>query len=473
MAKTVVTVNIPEVIGKGYGSFWNTRKPYRVVKGGRSSKKSTTAAMWYIYNMMQYPLSNTLVVRQTGNTHETSTFAELQKAAERLHVTHLWKFTLNPCEATYKSTGQKILFRGFDDPLKLTSINVAKGVLCWVWCEEAYEIDSQEAFKTLCESIRGIEIEEAGLWKQITLTYNPWINAHWTKTMFWDVERSDTFRLTTTHKDNEFLSKADHDDIEIINVKEIDGKPNALYDPERYLVVGIGEYGIPGGAFFVEFRKYIHVIEPFDIQSDWRKYVTLDYGLDKLAAYWIAVDWQKKAYVYKEVYKSGLIISEAAKEILRVNDGEEIYQYLAPPDLWNRQRETGLNTAEIFGQHGIRLWKASNNRKQGWLNLKEWLAPYVDEFGKETAHIVFLSNCENIIRCLPQVQKDDKDPNDVATEPHELTHGPDAIRYWTAGRPRPGNVPVKEMMPDPFGVYVKNEVSFYDCDKSFCEFVRE
>ena len=286
-----------------------------------------------------------------------------------------------------------------------------------------------------------------GLWKQISLTYNPWVNSHWTKVRFFDKVDPDAFTLTTTYKCNEWLDEADRTLIE--NLQKT--------DPERYLVVGLGEYGIPGGAYFDEFRKDIHVVEPFEIPKDWRRYVTLDYGLDKLAAYWIAVDWHNKAYCYKEVYKSGLIISAAAKEVLRVNDGEEIYQYLAPPDLWNRQRETGLNTAELFGQHGIRLWKASNNRVQGWLNLKEWLAPYNDEQGTKTAPLTFFKNCTNIIRCLPQLQCDEKNPNDVSTEPHELTHGPDAIRYWTAGRPRAGNQPVASVKQDPFGLYEKEE----------------
>lgn len=428
---------LSKIVGGGYGGFWHDKHTFRVVKGGRSSKKSTTTALWYIYHMMKYPEANTLVVRQTGNTHETSTFAELQKAAKRLGVLSKWKFTTNPCEATYKPTGQKILFRGFDDPLKLTSINVAIGVLCWVWCEEAYEMDDEQAFDTLCEGIRGKDIEQAGLWKQITVTYNPWINSHWTKTRFWDVEREDTFRLTTTHKDNEFLSDADHEAIEAL----------AKTNPERYLVVGLGEYGIPGGAYFDEFRKDVHVINPFQIPQDWRRYVTIDYGLDMFACYWIAVDWHNKAYVYRELYKSGLVISDAAKLLKEYSGTDKIYTYSAPPDLWNRQRETGMSTAEIFLQNGIPLIKAANNRVQGWYNLKEWLKPYSDEQGVTTAPLTFFKNCTNIIRCLPQLQCDEKNPNDVANEPHEITHAPDAIRYWTASRPRSGKEAEKQKYP--------------------------
>lgn len=445
-------ISLKEVVGSGYKEFWSDRHRYRVVKGGRASKKSTTMALWLISHIMQYPLANALVVRKTYNTHHDSTFALLKWAASRFKVAHLWQFKENPLEAVYKPTKQKILFRGFDDVMKLTSITVEKGVLCWVWLEEAFEIDDEADFRTLDEAIRG-EMPE-GLWKQITLTYNPWVSSHWTKTRFWDKEDPDAFTLTTTYECNEWLDEADRKLI-------TDLEKN---DPERYSVVGLGEYGIPGGAYFSEFRRDIHVIEPFPIPKDWRRYVTIDYGLDMLAAYWIAVDWQNKAYVYKELYEGadngkgengrGHNVSDAVRRIREINDGEEIYQYIAPPDLWNRHSDTGYSTADLFGQNGIRLWKASNNRVQGWLNLKEWLAPYVDEHGKKTARLVFFKNCDNIIRCLPQLRCDEKDPNDIdagrTRAEHELTHGPDAIRYWVSGRPKPGTQQVEEQTGDRF-----------------------
>lgn len=418
-------IYLPEIVGKGYASFWNSKKRYRVLKGGRGSKKSVTTALWFIYNIMKYSKANAVVVRKTFNTHKDSTFAQLKWAAKRLGVYDKWRFTLSPLECTYLPTGQKILFRGFDDPLKLTSITVHTGVLCWVWLEEAYEIDSQDDFDTFDESIRG-EMPE-GLWKQVTLTYNPWVNSHWTKERYWDNEYPDTFTLTTTYKCNEWLDEQDRKKIEDLE----------FTNPDRYKVVGLGEYGIPGGTYFDEFRTDIHVIEPFVIPAHWRRYITIDYGLDMLAAYWIATDTNNKAYVYKELYQSNLIISDAAKEILRVNGNDEIHRKFAPPDLWNRRQETGKSAADLFAESGIRLVKADNNRIQGWYNLKEWLKPYDDEQGITTASLVITKNNVNLIRTLPAVQRDEVEPNDVATEPHELTHAPDAIRYFVAGRPRP------------------------------------
>lgn len=127
----------------------------------------------YITNMMKYPDANTLVVRKTYRTLKDSCFTELKWAIHRLGVDAFWDIKESPLEMTYKPTGQKIYFRGLDDPLKVTSITVDQGVLCWMWIEEAYEISSEDDFNMLDESIRGAIPEGSDLFKQITVTFNP------------------------------------------------------------------------------------------------------------------------------------------------------------------------------------------------------------------------------------------------------------------------------------------------------------
>lgn len=202
-----------------------------------------------------------------------------------------------------------------------------------------------------------------------------------------------------------------------------------------------GDWDIFEGQYFGEFRKDIHVIEPFPIPSHWDRYITLDYGLDMLAVYWIAIDTQNNAYVYKEIYQSDLIISEAAKKI-KENTIENIRLRYAPPDLWNRRQDTGKSAMDIFRENGVYLIKAKNDRVQGWYNLKEWLKPYETKHEQTGEKILasrfkIFSNCVNLIRTLPQLQRDEKDPNDVSNQPHELTHGPDAIRYFCSMRTNP------------------------------------
>ncbi|MEG2433883.1 MAG: phage terminase large subunit, partial [Acinetobacter sp.] len=152
--RAVNRIRLPEVIGKGYKTFWNFKGRYRVCKGSRASKKSKTTALNVIKRTMEYPDANTLVVRKVFRTLKDSCFTELRWAINRLGVAE-WEIKESPLEMTYKPTGQKIYFRGLDDPLKVTSITVEHGYLCWMWIEEAYEIMNEADFDMLDESIRG------------------------------------------------------------------------------------------------------------------------------------------------------------------------------------------------------------------------------------------------------------------------------------------------------------------------------
>lgn len=251
-------------------------------------------------------------------------------------------------------------------------------------------------------------------------------------------------------QDNKFLLEKDPEYVKRLeNLNEKDKKA-LLY----------GDWDIFDGQYFTEFKREMHVIKPFEIPKHWRRYFTMDYGLDMLAGYWIAVDEEGYAYVYREIYQSGLIISDAAKAIKSLDD-DDIYAYFAPPDLWNRRQDTGKSAADIFSENGVPVVKAKNDRVQGWLDLHEWLKPCLDIFGKERPHLQIFENCLNLIRCLPGVQYDAKNPNDVAKEPHELTHAPDAIRYFVAGRPISADKPINDdEIPRDFENEVEDFVNF-------------
>ncbi|MBQ8532957.1 MAG: phage terminase large subunit, partial [Clostridia bacterium] len=156
-----------QTVGKGYEKFWNCKKRYRVLKGGKASKKSATTALNFIFRLMKEKDSNLLVVRKVMNTHRDSTFAQLKWAQERLGVSHLWNNTVSPLEMVYKPTGQKIIFRGFDDVLKLASTTVSKGYLNFVWIEEAFEIADEADFDKLDLSVPRGKIPPP-LYKQTT-----------------------------------------------------------------------------------------------------------------------------------------------------------------------------------------------------------------------------------------------------------------------------------------------------------------
>jgi phage terminase large subunit len=187
-----------------------------------------------------------------------------------------------------------------------------------------------------------------------------------------------------------------------------------------------GDWNIFDGQYFPEFSRDIHVSKPFDIPKEWRRYRAFDYGLDRLACYWIAVDSTRTAYVYRELCASDLPISTACERIIKDNGDDDIYLTLAPPDMWSRSQETGRSKAVLFDEHGVTLTKSNNNREAGWLAIKELLK--IDNNGN--SRLVIFDTCTELIKCLPALQVDPKRPTDCATEPHDITHAPDGLRYF-------------------------------------------
>ncbi|MDD3049729.1 MAG: PBSX family phage terminase large subunit [Candidatus Cloacimonetes bacterium] len=329
-------VSLKKVVGKNYNKFWHFKGRYRVVKGSRASKKSKTTALNFITRIMQYPESNLLVVRKTFRTLKDSCFTELKWAIARLDVQEHWKITESPLQMTYIPTGQTIYFRGLDDPLKVTSITVDVGSLCWMWIEEAYEILNEDDFNILDESIRGQVAD--GLFKQITLTFNPWNEHHWIKKRFFDAEPDeDILALTTNYLCNEWLDAAD---LKVFNTM----KKN---NPRRYRVAGLGEWGIVEGLVYENWEEKNFNIEDIKKIAAIKSAFGLDFGYtnDPSALWCGLVDIKGKAiYVFDEMYKTGmsneLIYSSVSdmgyrKERIRADSAE--------PKSIDRLRELGLS----------------------------------------------------------------------------------------------------------------------------------
>lgn len=394
-------VYLPDIVGKGYGAFWRSKHRYRVVKGGRGSKKSKDTALNIVYNTMKHPQANTLVVRRNFRTLKDSCYSDLLWAAERLGVSHLWKGTTNPLELTYIPTGQKILFRGLDDGLKITSISVPKGVLCWVWIEEAYEITSEADFNKLDMSIRG-EMP-AGLWKQITLTFNPWSANSWLKKRFFDTESDLIFKATTTYMCNEWLDEAD------IRLFE-EMKTN---NPRRYQIEGLGMWGVAQGLIYekVEYkdfdvdgiRKLPGIISAFG----------LDFGFtDPTAFICMLVDNKSKTiYVFDEWYKTGVTNAQIAEQIKAMGfAGQRIICDSAEPK----------SIAELQ-QHGIRNAEGSRKGSDSVLHGIQQLQNYT---------FVVHTRCKEFYREICNYcWAKDKFDKPIDKPEHEFSHGMDAARY--------------------------------------------
>ena len=415
--------HLPSLIGKGYKSFWNFTGRYRCLKGGRGSKKSTTASFWYPYNMMkfyhQYGLKpNTLVIRRYYNTHKDSTYAQLKWAINQLGVSHLWKCTKSPLELIYKPSGQRIMFRGLDDPQSITSITVEDGYLCWVWWEEAFQCTNEDDFNKVDMSIRG-EIP-APLFKQHTLTLNPWTDKIWIKKRFFDKVGSSgisddgmIMALTRNYDCNEFLGEDDRAIFEWM-------KEN---NPRRFAIEGRGEWGIAEGLVYENWTELDFDIDALRNQCDqygthrFREYFGMDFGYTNDPTAFIALlasEKEKVIYIFDEIYRTRMknqdiydtITYKGYKNEIITADNED-------PKSIDELKDLGLNRIRA-AEKGRGSVKAGIQKLQDY---KIYVHP------RCTNTIVELSN---------YIWAPDKDTGKPTTEPaDEYNHLMDALRYAT------------------------------------------
>ena len=301
-----ININISKAVGKGYKDFIMCKKRYRVVKGSRGSKKSTTTAQDIILKMTMYPLANTLVIRKTFNSHKDSTWTQLKWAAKNLGLEDDWNFSKSPLEATRKSTGQKILFRGLDDPMSITSITVEHGYLCWAWFEEAFQVMNEDDFNKVDMSIRG-QLPD-GYYKQITITFNPWSEKHWLKKRFFDTDDPNILALTTTYECNEWLGPDDKALFEQMKIN----------NPRRYNIEGLGNWGIAEGLVYENFIEQEFDYMEISKRAGTKAVFGLDFGYtnDETAFVAAIVDQEnKELYIFDEHYQKAMTNEDIANMI--------------------------------------------------------------------------------------------------------------------------------------------------------------
>lgn len=357
--------------------------------------------MKIIYKMMQYPLANTLVIRRVFNTHKDSTFAQLKWAVNNLGVRHLWKFSLSPLEATYIPTGQKILFRGTDDPMSITSITVEKGYICFCWFEEFFQITDEDSFNKIDMSIRG-ELPE-GYYKQIIMTFNPWSEKHWIKKRFYDNPDENTLALTTTYKTNEWLGP---DDIALFESMKV-------RNPRRYAIEGLGEWGIAEGLVYEDF-----VEREFNYQEiSKRKSVTSIFGLDfgytndPTAFICALVDQDtKELYIFDEHYEKAMTNSEIAAMIKYKGYAKEVI--IAD--------SSEPKSIEEIKRAGVMRIKGAAKGKDSILNGIQLIQDY---------KIIVHPKCENTILELSNYVWDTKDGVMINKPIDDYNHLLDSLRY--------------------------------------------
>ena len=350
---------------------------------------------------MQYPLANAIYIRKTERTIKDSCFSDCRWAINKLGLDKYFVCRLSPLEIEYKPTGQRILFRGCDDPLKLTSISVPKGVLCWAVFEEAYEITKEADFDMIDESIRG-EMPE-GYFKRIFVLLNPWSEKTWIKTRFFDPPNDENkLAVTTTYQCNEWLTP---DDIQLFeNMK--------VRNPRRYQVAGLGNWGILDSLVYENWKE-----EAFDVDEikgrDVESVFGLDFGYtnDPTALFCGLIDPQnKKLYVFDELYQKGL-------------SNRKIYENIRSMG-YAKERITADSSEpksidELKG-YGLRVNSAKKG-KDSVNNGVQWI---------QDLEIIIHPKCVNFITEISNYTWDkDKFGNKLNAPVDDFNHLMDAMRY--------------------------------------------
>lgn len=392
-------LSMRELVGGGYGDFWNTKKRYRVCKGSRGSKKSKTAALNRIMRIVKMPLCNYLCIRRYGTTIRDSIYADTLWAIHRLNLDKYFHQTTNPLQITYTPTGQKILFRGMDDGLKITSTTVDKGFLNFVDIDEAYEIKESD-FEKIEMTVRGALPE--GYFKQITLLFNPWSVTSWLKARFFDDPDDNVFVKTTTFECNEWLDDSDRQVFELMKKR----------NPRRYRIEGEGEWGIAEGLIYEnvafedfdpeEIRKQPGILSAFG----------LDFGYtDPNAFVCLLIDQQENTiYCFDEWYEYGVTNQVIAQRIKEMGYGaQRVVCDCADPKSIAELCEAGIRAepsrkGSDSVTHGIQLIQ----------NYRIIVHPSCVNFTKEIQNYCWEKNRMGLLTGKPD---------------HEFSHGMDAMRY--------------------------------------------
>ena len=356
-----------------FKEFNKTKCRYRLAKGSAGSGKSVDIATDFILKLsdIKYKGANLLVVRQTETSHKDSTFAELLSAINRMGLSRFWSYTLTPLTLTCKTTGNMIIFRGFSDQRareRVKSITFPQGKLCWIWAEEATELQESDC-DILDDRLRG-QLDNTNLYYQMTFSFNPVSASHWIKRKYWDYESDDIFKCHSTYLDNRFLDESYHK--RMMMRKE--------QDPEGYQVYGLGEWGELGGLILTNY-----VVE--DLSTDFNRYDNVLYSQDfgyNHANCILEIGFKDdEIYVLRELY-------------VHEKDTDEIIQ-LANEMGFDKHKKMWCDSAE---PDRIKMWQKAGYRAEGVKKEQGSVNAQIDYLKQHKIHIN--GCCLNTIKEIQQ-----------------------------------------------------------------------
>ena len=304
-----------------------------------------------------------------------------------------------------------------------------------------------------------------GLNAQVFTTTNPGGPGHaWVKARFVDVAKNKTYRdkngrsrifIPSKVYDNPTIMEKDPDYIDSLK---------ALPDELRRAWLD-GDWDIFAGQFFQKWRHDVHVVEPFDIPHDWYRYRSIDYGFAApFACGWWAVDFKGNIYLYREHYSAGQELSYHIAKKIELSGDEKYMMTVGDPSMWIRNPQntnrsdivapSNMSIADIIGRHGINIFKANNERVNGWNLCRQ----YLDHSEGVPPRIKIFSTCKEFIRTIPTLVHDDKRPEDLDT--HGEDHHADQMRYFLHYVGRPKKIVQKPWLQRELDKLLAEEISY-------------
>lgn len=198
-----------------------------------------------------------------------------------------------------------------------------------------------------------------------------------------------------------------------------------------------GDWTVMEGAAFPEFNPRIHVIEPFEVPSNWRRFRACDFGYSSHSCVlWFAINPStEQLVVYRELYVSKKTGKELAQMINRIEASDRVSYGILDSSVWRKTGQFGPSVADEMIAEGCK-WRpadrAAGSRSAGKNRLHELLK--VDPMF-EVPGIVFFNNCRQIISDLPMLPQDPNGEDDI-DDRYRSDHSYDALRYGIMSRPR-------------------------------------
>lgn len=366
--------------------------------GGRGSTKSSFISIEIIYGIMKNSDANAVVIRKIGAYLRDSVLAQLEWAAEVLGVRDLWQVKQNPMEMVYTETGQKILFRGADEPKKLKSTKVSEGYIRYIWYEELDEFNGPEEIRSINQSLM-----RGGIKFDVFYSYNPprsiksWVNT--------EKLSPDTLVHHSTYLDvppewigEQFIIEAEH-------IKKV--------QPEIYEHEYLGKVTGTGGEIFKNLAERKITDEEIREFDEIRRGIDFGYAADPFVYVICHFDSKRRRlYIFGEIYAFGLSNVKVAE---RIKDLGKYRQTIicdsAEPKSIRELRENGIPAA---------------GAKKGPDSVE-----YGIKFLQSLEEIIIDSErCPNTYREFAQYELEtDKFGNTRSEYPDKNNHTIDAVRY--------------------------------------------